>query len=163
MPFSDTALILIGVAISFAGHEIATRLGWSWDSLFSTKKRRTTAIDPTILNVYQLQGLALREILADDSTAPEEVAHREWLKRRLAQTGVGSIKTKLLGIRINQKSAESEEREEQEQKERDEQAIHDSSRKILMWLGIVGVSLGVMMYLLIQAVRFLRMIDPHRI
>ena len=55
------------------------------------------AADQPRPNVYRLEALALREILADDSTDPEEVAHREWLKRRLAQEvrKVASIPTKL--------------------------------------------------------------------
>jgi hypothetical protein len=36
-------------------------------------------------NVYRLEALAVREILADDNTNPAEVAHREWLHRRLAE------------------------------------------------------------------------------
>jgi hypothetical protein len=41
--------------------------------------------------------LALREILADRNTDPEEVAHREWLKRRLESEvrKIASIPTKL--------------------------------------------------------------------
>lgn len=34
-------------------------------------------------NVFRLEALALREILADQSGDPEEAAHREWLKRRM--------------------------------------------------------------------------------
>jgi hypothetical protein len=47
--------------------------------------RRAAADDPTRPNVYRLEALAVREILADDSTDPEEVAHREWLKRQMAE------------------------------------------------------------------------------
>ncbi len=48
-------------------------------------------------NVYRLEVLALREILADDSTDPVEVAHRDWLKRRLDEESrfVASIPAKL--------------------------------------------------------------------
>jgi hypothetical protein len=48
-------------------------------------------------NVYRLEVLALREILADDSTDPDGVAHRDWLKRRLDEETrfVASIPVKL--------------------------------------------------------------------
>jgi len=36
-------------------------------------------------NVYRLEALAVREILADKNTDPTETAHREWLLRRLAE------------------------------------------------------------------------------
>ena len=41
--------------------------------------------------------MALKEILADDNTDPQEIAHREWLKRRLDEAGrfIASIPTKL--------------------------------------------------------------------
>ncbi len=48
-------------------------------------------------NVYRLEVLALREILADDNTDPDEAAHRDWLKRRLDEETrfVASIPAKL--------------------------------------------------------------------
>jgi hypothetical protein len=48
-------------------------------------------------NVYRLEVLALREILADDSTDFDESAHRDWLKRRLDEETrfVASIPAKL--------------------------------------------------------------------
>jgi hypothetical protein len=46
-------------------------------------KTRRAADDPTRANVFRLVYLAVQEILADDSAKPEEVAHREWLQRRL--------------------------------------------------------------------------------
>jgi hypothetical protein len=41
----------------------------------------------------------LKEILADTNPDPEELAHREWLKRRLEEAGrfAASIPTKLKG------------------------------------------------------------------
>jgi hypothetical protein len=36
-------------------------------------------------NVFRLTHLAIREILGDANPDPEEVAHREWLKRRLSE------------------------------------------------------------------------------
>ena len=53
--------------------------------------------DPARPNVYRLTYLALQEILADGSTDPVEVAHREWLKRRLDEKSrfAASIPTKL--------------------------------------------------------------------
>jgi hypothetical protein len=36
-------------------------------------------------NVYLLEALAIREILADDNTDPAEIAHRQWLHHRLAE------------------------------------------------------------------------------
>jgi hypothetical protein len=60
-------------------------------------KKPATADQSQIPNVYRLEALALREILADDSTDPEEVAGREWLKRRMEAEvrKVASIPTKL--------------------------------------------------------------------
>jgi hypothetical protein len=63
----------------------------------ATMSTKPAADDPSRPNVYRLEALALREILADGSTDPDEVAHREWLKRRLeAETKkIASIPTKL--------------------------------------------------------------------
>jgi hypothetical protein len=36
-------------------------------------------------NVFRLTHLAIREILGDANPDPEEVAHREWLRRRLSE------------------------------------------------------------------------------
>ena len=54
--------------------------------------------DPTRPNVYRSTYLVLKEILADDNPDPEEVAHREWLKRRLDEVGrfVASIPARLV-------------------------------------------------------------------
>jgi len=58
--------------------------------------KKPAAADPQRPNVYRLEALALREILADGRTDPEEVAHREWLKRRMEAEvrKVASIPTK---------------------------------------------------------------------
>jgi hypothetical protein len=58
---------------------------------------KPAADDPSRPNVHRLVYLAVKEILADDSTDPDEVAHREWLKRRLYKecAFVASIPTKL--------------------------------------------------------------------
>jgi hypothetical protein len=42
--------------------------------------RKPAVTDPSRPNVYRVEALAVREILADDSADPEEVARREWLK-----------------------------------------------------------------------------------
>jgi hypothetical protein len=62
-----------------------------------SKSRKAAADDPTRPNVYRSTYLALKEILADDNPDPAEVAHREWLKRRLDEAGrfIASIPTKL--------------------------------------------------------------------
>jgi hypothetical protein len=36
-------------------------------------------------NVFRLTHLAINEILGDKNPDPQEVAHREWLRRRLAE------------------------------------------------------------------------------
>lgn len=61
----------------------------------ATKKRIAGSDDRP--NVFRLNYLAIREILGDRNPAPEEVAHREWLKRRLDEETrkVASIPTKL--------------------------------------------------------------------
>ena len=43
--------------------------------------------DPARPNVYRSTYLVLKEILADTNPDPAEVAHREWLKRRLDEEG----------------------------------------------------------------------------
>jgi hypothetical protein len=60
-------------------------------------KKIAPADDPSRPNVYRSTYLALKEILADTNPDPQEVAHREWLKRRLDEAGrfVASIPTKL--------------------------------------------------------------------
>jgi hypothetical protein len=45
--------------------------------------KKSAVDDPTRPNVYRLVYLAVNEILADDRTDPDEVAHRKWLNRRL--------------------------------------------------------------------------------
>lgn len=59
--------------------------------------RKSPTTDDTKPNVYRSTYLALKEILADTNPDPEEVAHREWLKRRLDEEGrfIASIPTKL--------------------------------------------------------------------
>jgi hypothetical protein len=59
--------------------------------------KKSPADDPTRPNVYRSTYLALKEILADANPDPEEVAHREWLRRRLDEAGrfVASIPAKL--------------------------------------------------------------------
>jgi hypothetical protein len=59
--------------------------------------RKPAVDDPSRPNVYRVEALAVREILADKSTDPEEVTHREWLKRRMEAEvrKVASIPTKL--------------------------------------------------------------------
>jgi hypothetical protein len=60
--------------------------------------KRPEPDDPTRLKVYGSMYLVLKEILADDNPDPAEVAHREWLKRRLAEVGrfVASIPVQLI-------------------------------------------------------------------
>jgi hypothetical protein len=60
-------------------------------------RKKSAADDPSRPNVYRLEALALREILADRSTDPDEVTHREWLKRRMEEKTrfIASIPTKL--------------------------------------------------------------------
>ena len=60
-------------------------------------KKIGPADDPSRPNVYRSTYLVLKEILADDNADPAEVAHREWLRRRLDEVGrfVASIPTKL--------------------------------------------------------------------
>jgi hypothetical protein len=63
--------------------------------------KKPAVTDPSRPNVYRLEALAVREILADKSTDPEEVAHRAWLKRRMEAEvrKVASIPTKLDTLR----------------------------------------------------------------
>jgi hypothetical protein len=59
--------------------------------------KKSAADDPSRPNVHRLVYLAVKEILADDNSDPVEVAHREWLKRRLDDQSrfVASIPAKL--------------------------------------------------------------------
>jgi hypothetical protein len=60
--------------------------------------KRPAPDDPARPNVYRSTYLVLKEILADDNPDPAEVAHREWLKRRLDEVGrfVASIPVRLV-------------------------------------------------------------------
>jgi hypothetical protein len=60
--------------------------------------KRPAPDDPARPNVYRSTYLVLKEILADDNPDPAEVAHREWLKRRLDEVGrfVASIPARLV-------------------------------------------------------------------
>jgi hypothetical protein len=51
------------------------------------KSKTLPADDPTRPNVYRSTYLASEGILGDTNPDPAELAHREWLKRRLEEAG----------------------------------------------------------------------------
>ena len=67
------------------------------DAIAAAMPKKPAADDPSRPIVCRVEALALREILADDSTDSDEVAHREWLKRRIEAEikKIASIPTKL--------------------------------------------------------------------